>query len=120
MFGDPQTITIAGVAHTLPRIKSEGLKAVYQKSDETVTLTISHQLIKSKLGDRIRSMARLDLRKVVLNPLSGTSDYDTITHYTVTERPSYGFSSTEVGDLIAAHELWLDATAIGKLYGRES
>lgn len=121
MFADPQSITIAGVAHSLPRIESNGQRAVYEKADQSVRLIISHTVVKNKTGsERIKTLVQVIQRKVVVDPLTAANDYDTISYHIVLERPSYGFSSTEISDLIVGFEAWQDATAIGKLYGRES
>jgi hypothetical protein len=65
-------------------------------------------------------MGRIDQRKVVADPLTSVNDYETLSFYFVIDRPIYGFSSTEVEQLIAGLKTWLDNTAIDKLYGLES
>lgn len=116
MFTDPQTVTVNAVAKVMPRIKTDGLSAIYQLSDETFKLTLSHQ----KSNQRVRSMARIDQRAIVPDPLTSVNDYETLSFYVVVDRPEVGFSSTQVEQLIAGLKTWLDATAIGKLYGQES
>lgn len=116
MFSDPQSITVAGSAKSMPRVSSDGTKSIYQNSDETYKFTISH----TASGNRIRSMARVDNRAVVADPLTAENDYQTLSFYVVIDRPAYGFTSTNVNDLVAAVKTWLDATAVGKLYGKES
>lgn len=116
MFADPQSVTVNAVAQSMPRIEVNGTKATYQKSDQSFTLTISHQ----GSNKRIRSMARIDQRAIVADPLTAVNDYETLSFYVVVDRPEVGFSSTQVDQLIAGLKTWLDSTAIGKLYGRES
>jgi hypothetical protein len=116
MFTDPQVVTVNAVAKSMPRIKTDGLSAIYSMSDETFKLTISHQ----KSNTRIRSMARIDQRAIVPDPLTAVNDYETLSFYIVVDRPEVGFSSTTVDQLIAGLKTWLDSTAIGKLYGQES
>lgn len=116
MFADPQSVTVNAVAQSMPRIEVNGTKAIYQKSDQSFTLTISHQAS----NQRIRSMARIDQRAIVPDPLTAVNDYETLSFYVVVDRPEVGFSSTQVDQLIAGLKTWLDSTAIGKLYGRES
>jgi len=119
MLTDPQSLTITGTAYSLPRVTTGASSAQYQNSDESVQLLFSHQ---STL-DRVRSMARVTKRKIVTNPLDSTSDYDTLGVYIVIDRPNYGFSMTEVEDLVAAFKTWLTTTSGGmtdKLYGKES
>lgn len=116
MFADPQSITVAGVAKSMPRISTSGLTTIYSKDDETYKMTLSHQ----KSNSRIRSMARVDNRAIVADPLTSENDYETLTFYVVVDRPEVGFTSTQVNDLVAAVKTWLDATAVGKLFGLES
>jgi len=116
-FTDPQSVTVNSVAQSMPRIKSDGTKTIYQKSDRSFTLTISH--IDSKDG-RVRSMARIDQLAVVTNPLDSTNDYDTLSAYLVIDRPGFGFSLAQVQQLVAGLQAYLDSTAVGKLYGHES
>lgn len=116
MFTDPQVVTINAVAKSMPRIKTDGLSAIYQNADETYKFTISHQ----KSNKRIRSMVRIDERAVVADPLTSENDYETLGVYLVVDRPEVGFSATQVDQLLAGFKTWLDSTAIGKLYGQES
>jgi len=116
MFTDPQVVTVNAVAQSMPRITVNGLSATYQKSDESFKLTLSHQ----KSNKRIRSMARIDQRAIVADPLSSENDYETLSFYIVVDRPEVGFSSTQVDQLVAGLKTWLDSTAVGKLYGQES
>lgn len=116
MFADPQSVTVNSVAQSMPRITSDGTKSLYQKTDESWKLTISHQ----RTSQRIRSMARIDQRAVVADPLTSVNDYETLSFYVVLDRPPVGFSQTQCEQIIAGLKTWLDNTAIGKLYGQES
>jgi hypothetical protein len=117
MFADPITITIAAVPKTLARISTNGTSAVYQTSDGAYTLNISHQITK----DKIRTLTRLDYKKVVADPLTAVNDYETHSDYTVQERPNFGFSDTEVKDQLAGFQAWLGLAATqDKLFNRES
>lgn len=116
MFADPQSVTVNSVAQSMPKVSSEGLKTSYSKSDGTYKLTISHTPTK----DRVRSMARIDQRAIVADPLTAVNDYETLSFYVVIDRPIYGFTMTQVEQLIAGFKTWLDNTAIDKLYGQES
>jgi hypothetical protein len=116
LFSDPQSVTIDGNAKSMPRVSTNGKSAVYANADESYKMTLSHQ----ESNKRVRSMMRLDYRKVVTDPLTSEQDYDTLTTYIVIDRPEYGFSSTEVVNQIAGLEGWVDATSVGKLYGKES
>lgn len=116
MFADPQTVTVNAVAQTMPRVSSTGLKSVYQKADGNWIFTISHTPSKGK----VRSMVRIDQRAVVADPLTSVNDYETLSFYVVVDRPDYGFTSTQLDQLITGFKTWLDATAIGKIFGMES
>jgi hypothetical protein len=116
MFADPQSITVNAVAKSMPRILSSGTSSTYQKTDEEFKLIISH--LKSK--GRIRSMARVDQRAIVPDPLTAVNDYETLSFYCVVDRPEVGFTQTQVDQLIAGFKTWLDTTASGKLFGQES
>jgi hypothetical protein len=116
MFSDPQSLTVNSVAQSMPKISSDGRKAVYQKADQTYTLTISHSTSKG----RIRSVVRIDNRAIVTNPLDSTNDFDVLSVYMVIERPEFGFTVTNVQQLVAGFAGFLDSTVVGKLYGQES
>ncbi|DAD52195.1 coat protein [ssRNA phage Gerhypos.2_40] len=117
MFADPQSVTVASVAKSMPRVENDGQKSVYQMADSTFKLTISHQ---PTAGDRIRSMVRIDQKAIVADPLTAVNDYETLTFYVVVDRPLVGFTSTQVNDLVAGLKTWLDSTAVGKIFGQES
>jgi hypothetical protein len=116
MYTDPQVVTVNAVAQSMPRISSIGTKSIYQKNDLSFTLTISHTTTK----DRLRSMVRLDQRAIVPDPLTSVNDYETLSFYVVIDRPLAGFTAVQVEQLITGFKTWLDATAMGKLYGQES
>jgi hypothetical protein len=116
MFADPQSVTVNAVPQSMPRISSNGKISIYQKADGTFTLTLSHLLAKN----RVRSMARIDQKAIVADPLTSVNDYETLSFYVVVDRPNYGFTSTQVDQLITGFKTWLDSTAIGKLFGQES
>jgi hypothetical protein len=117
MFSDPQTVTVNAVAKVMPRVSQQGTSSVYKLSDETFTLSVSHQ----KAGkDRVRSVVRVDQKAVVPDPLTSVNDYEILSFYMVIDRPSAGFTDTQVNYLVQGLKTWLDATAVGKLFGQES
>lgn len=119
MFTDPQTITIAGSAITLPRVTQKAQSAIYKNADETVVLEIETT---TTGRNRKRHFAKSTKRKVVVDPLVvDKQDFDTLSFSTVADRPSYGFSLQEFTDLINAHIAWLQTSGvIAKLWGGES
>lgn len=116
MFADPQTITVNAVAQVMARTLIAGTSSVYEKNDGTFKLTISHQISKG----RVRSMARLDQKAIVPDPLTAVNDYETLSFYCVIDRPEAGFSSAQSEQLITGVKTWLTSTVMGQLYGRES
>jgi len=116
MFADPQSVTVNAVAQSMPRVLIDGKSSTYQKADQTFTLRLSH-LLSNK---RIRSMARIDQRAIVADPLTAENDYETLSFYVVVDRPEVGFTSTQVDQLVTGLKSWLDSTAVGKLFGQES
>jgi hypothetical protein len=115
-FTDPITITINAVAKVLARIMSDGQSAVYQNADGTYKLTISHTISKG----RIRSMARLDQRAIVPDPLTAVNDYETFSSYYVTDRPEVGFTAAQVDQQRAGFFAWMNTAVSDKIYGQES
>lgn len=116
-LADPQSVTIATVAKSMARVLVNGTAATYANADETWKLMISHSTSKG----RTRSMVKLVQRKVVTNPLDSTEqDYDELILHFVLDRPQYGFSIQEAKDIAAGLWTWADATAVGKIYGKES
>lgn len=94
MLTDPQSITIDGVAISLPRISAGDLTARYQSADGGHAVRIQHSVT-----NRERSLVRLDLSKVGADPfLSTVSRTYKGSIYLVIERPlnGAGFSDTEI------------------------
>lgn len=116
MFADPQSITVNSVAQSMPRIETSGTSSKYSKDDETFKLNISH----TKTNDRIRSMARVDQRAIVPDPLTAVNDYETLGVYLVIDRPIVGFTATQVDYVVQALKTWLSTANVTKLYGLES
>lgn len=116
-FADPQSITVNSVAQSMPRIETNGTSAKYSKDDESYKLSISHQKV---ANDRIRSMVRVDQRAVVPDPLTAVNDYETLGIYLVIDRPSVGFTSTQVDYVVQGLKTWLSSANVVKLFGQES
>lgn len=116
MFTDPQTVTINAVAISLPRITQDGMSATYRAADENTTLKVSHQ----KSNKKVRSVARIDVRAVVADPLTSANDYETNTIYVVFERPEVGFSTAVINQHATGFFAWLTPTIIAKMMGGES
>jgi len=130
MFSDPQSVTItgynSGAAISLPRISNQGSKSIYQSNDGFYTLTISHQF--SGKADtaayRVRSMYRLDVKVLATDPFNADkSIYQDFGAYIVLDKPAFGFTATNMVNIVAALVTQISAssyTAAGKLVGNES
>lgn len=130
MFTDPLPgVSINSVSQVLPRVtlinetasKPSDLTgrvgSVYQKADGLITVTVSHQTQKN---GRVRTSVVLEQKAVVTNPLDSSNDYDTLSCTFVLDRPSFGFTITQVEQLTAALTGWLITANVDKLYGKES
>lgn len=117
MLADPQTVTVNAIAKVMARILTDSKgKTTYATPDGLFTLQISHAIS----GGKVRTLARLDQKLVVTNPLDSTNDYEFLTTYYVTERPEIGVTGAQVEQQWVGFKTWLDATMIGKLFGREA
>jgi hypothetical protein len=117
MFADPVTITVNAVARVMARVSTNGTSSVYESADGNWKLSISHQI----QNKRVRTLTRLDQRKIVADPLTAANDYEVFTTFTVSERPEVGFSQAEVEQQIVGYNTWLSTSANQvKLYGKES
>lgn len=112
---DPQTITINAVPHTCNRIKSEGLRSTYQTSDADVTFVASHQ----ESRKRTRRMMRLDQRKVAPDPLTSENEYKSAGVYIVVDQPEYGFTDSELDDMVQALKAWATTENVLKVLGNQ-
>lgn len=115
MFSDPQTVTVNGVALTLPRTSNGATSNTYSDAEGDVQLIIKQ----NKTRKRYRREIRLMDEKVVANPITGTSAMDGVSVYLVIDEPHDGFSNTEVKNLTAALMARCDDATLTKLLGGE-
>jgi hypothetical protein len=116
LFTDPQSVTIDGVAHSMPRISADGTKALYSEADETLKMTISHQESKG----RTRHMCRLDMRVVAADPLTSVNEYKSCAVYLVIDEPEFGFADDVLDDIVQGFKTWLSTANVLKVAGNES
>lgn len=118
---DPQSITIAGVAVSLPRVSSSGSSSVYQSADGNTKLTVT-----SSTGRRYRRTARLEHKKIAGDPLvPATNTTFSMSCYVTYDVPPVGYTvaqQKEVGDGLTS---WLAsgtgaANSTTKILGGES
>lgn len=110
-FTDPQTITVATVAKTLNLIEVDKAKSVYATADNEYKFTISHQLS----GKRTRHMVRVDRVAVAADPLTALNASVSLGTYLVVDEPEFGFTDTQIGDVIAAFIVWLSGANVAKV-----
>lgn len=121
MFSEPQTLTVNGVAKTLPRVVYGNRNGRFEAVDGTNTmhaLSVRHDLS----GSRNRRTVKADITKTAEDPLiDGVSrQYDASVWFTI-NAPKVGFNSTEVQQVAQALIDWLDdPTNLAKLVGGES
>jgi hypothetical protein len=117
MFAEPQSVTVAGAAHSLPRVASGDRKGVFATSTGDYVLTVSHDL-----KSRNRRNVRLDSTKTAADPLvSGVNRQYSMSAYVVIDHPKVGFSNTEIKDLLKALTDFLGTAGVSdKIVGGES
>jgi predicted Zn-dependent peptidase len=121
-LADPQIITVNGVAQSMPRTEVGVKTATYTKSDGLFSLLIGHLIGKGKnsSNNRVRTRIAFNQRAIVTNPLDSTNDYDNLIISVLIDRPEYGFTSTQMDQMLAGFKTWLDSTMTAKMYGQES
>lgn len=118
-YSDPQSVTIAGTAISLPRVGQGVSSGSFSSNDSSTILTISHQANK-----RYRRTVRITTNKVVpdaLQPSVNTPVSASV--YIVGDFPKMGFSVTEQVALVASLTKWLSDTTNAnttRLIGGES
>jgi len=121
---DPQVITVAAVAKSMPRINSSSSNGQtvtkYNMSDLTYFLTVSHRNVKRSGKARVISQVVFMKRAVVADPLTAVNDWDSVQWSVQLDRPEAGFTSTEIGDMLGGLKTWYDSTMVGKIIGGES
>lgn len=118
MFTDPQSVTLAGVLTSLPKVNTKDSGAVYSSPDGTLTLEISH----SKTRGRLRRLVKLTRKKIAADPLmAGVSRYSTGSVHVVLDFPEVDFTTVEQQDLMTALDGWTSVPAnVTKIIGGES
>lgn len=118
-FADPQSVTIAGTAVSLPRISSGPSSSVYQSADGNTRLTVSHAN-----GKRFRRTFRLQHQKIAGDPLvPATNTQFSMTAYAVVDVPRVGYSVAQQKEVVDALTGYMTATAgasVTKLLGGEN
>ena len=102
MFSDPISISVGqtntlsgGTAKSMARIRSDGYAAEYSTSDALFTAKISHTK-----GARTRSESRIDFYTPYTDPSTGLTKTVSASAYVVLNRPTAGFTSVQLTDII--------------------
>lgn len=98
-LSDPQSVTIDGVAISLPRVFTEGNQSRYKNTTSGVEMTVSHQY-----AQRTRRVVRLDKSLIVPDPLhTGINLMQRGAVYTVFDVPQMGFTPDDMLKLSLGH-----------------
>lgn len=118
-FADPQSVTIAGTAVSLPLTSRSGTSGAYGSADGNTKLSISHSV-----GKRKRRVVRLDNQKIASDPLlAGVNVLASMSAYLVIDVPITGFTVTEQKAVVDALTAYLTASTganVTKVLGGES
>lgn len=118
-FSDPQSVTIATVATSLPRVSSGVNSGIFSTPDGLVKLTISHVY-----GKRTRSSIRLDFAKVAPDPLISAQNIKySMSAYLVVDTPVTGYTVADAVSNVKALADYLSASTnarVTQLMGGEN
>lgn len=119
MLADPQSITLAGTATSLPRTAVTPTGAVYSTPDSSIKFDVLHNY-----GRRNRHMVRIKSDKIAADPLlAGNNRRLSTSVWLVVDVPPEGFSTADQVGLIKALSDWLTASSNAnatKVVGGES
>lgn len=105
-LNDPQSVTLASGAVSVPRTSSGVNSSTYTSADGTVQLVVSHQY-----GKRTRRSVRVNVNKITTDPLlTGASINVGLSAYVVLDVPSAGFSADEMKGALLALATWLSSS----------
>lgn len=118
-YSDPQAVTVAGTAHTLPRVSSGPSSGGFANADGTVGLTVSHSY-----GKRTRRSIRLSSSKVSADPFAPNVNVkSSMSCYMVVDTPVNGYTVTEAKAVVDALVAYLAASTgarVTQLLGGEN
>lgn len=110
-YSDPQSVTIAGSAISLPRVGSAENAGSFKSNDGLTQLAVS-----SSYGKRIRRTARLTSSKVAADPFTtGLNQRFSITAYLVVDHPVTGYTVQQQKDVVDALTAYLTASTGAKV-----
>jgi hypothetical protein len=118
MLTDPQSVTISGTAHSLPRTSSGVNLGEFTKDDGTIKERVQHTY-----GGRTRRLVRIDYSKIAADPLTSVNTRYSMSAYVVFDLPPVGFTPAEakaIWDGFAAQLAASSGALITKVLGGES
>lgn len=118
-YADPQSVTIAGVATSLPRTGSGANIGAFRSNDGNVSLEVS-----SQYGKRTRRTIRLSHRKVAADPFTSSVNAEySMSTYLVVDTPKTGYTVAQAKEIVDALTAYLTASTganVTKLLGGEN
>lgn len=118
-YADPQSVTIAGVANSLPRTGSGVDQGSFTSNDGLVKLNVA-----STYGKRTRRTIRLSHNKIATDPLlAGQSVPVSMAVYVVVDTPLTGYTVAQQKEIVDAFTAYLTASTganVTKLLGGEN
>lgn len=118
-FTDPQNVTIATVAATLPRLLTGTTVGQFTSNDGNIQLVVDPR----GTAKRRRSSAKLYIKKPITDPLTGLVRVEQHMVSITTDRPLSGVTDTDVIDAFSALFAWASAgtnASLKKLVGGEN
>jgi len=111
MLTDPQSVTIDGVAISMPLINNQGNTSLYRSSDGTKRLKIGY----TEQNRNTRFLIRYEEDTIADNPI-GVADSNTKVTSVVQmlfDVPNFGVTDDRVVKIIAGLKTWLTTTSGG-------
>lgn len=118
-LSDPQSVTIDGVAISLPRTSAQANASQYTSADTLTSLVVS-----SAYAKRTRRTIRLNSSKTAADPFtSGLNLAYSMSAYLVVDHPIFGYTIAEEADVVDGLVAYLAASSgavVLKLLGGEN
>lgn len=115
MFADPQSVTINGVATSLPRVLSDNGVGEFVSADGLTKFTVKQ----NKSAKRFRREVRLSVTKTSPNPYTAILQDVSTSVYLVIDEPVWGFTDVELDYYKDALVAWAVDANTNKLLGGE-
>ncbi len=110
-FADPQSVTIASVATSLPRVSSGPNQGSFSSNDGLVKLSVS-----SANGKRNRRTVRLEHSKVAADPFVPAQNARySMSCYIVVDTPLSGYTVSQQKEIVDALTAYLTASTGAKV-----